>query len=237
MAKMKSEFLKGVICSIIIVLSHYKVECAIRTVQLFSKNGFNIKGIDWSTLAKNSSQIKKAVLQNKYKVEDEVRIPDVKDGELPRRYFFQILVSIIGAFNPLGRTLEISNHAGKVGSCLSHMRFWSKPCKMYVKLSQFLSVSSYIQSGAGNDMMFWAYYNAAGGSTLAQRGAPNTQPYFRRSPLPWHGLPMSRNINQDNVMVLGDWSSLSKGPRRRKVRLLLFIPSPRKNGSIPKVLF
>ena len=93
MAKMKSEFLKGVICSIIIVLSHYKVECAIRTVQLFSKNGFNIKGIDWSTLAKNSSQIKKAGSQIKYKVKDEVRIPDVKDGELPR--FFNFLVQLL----------------------------------------------------------------------------------------------------------------------------------------------
>ena len=81
MAKMKSEFLKGVICSIIIVLCHYKVECAIRTVKLFSKNEFNIN-FNSSTLAKNSSQIKKAGAQNKYKVKDEVRIPDVKDGEL-----------------------------------------------------------------------------------------------------------------------------------------------------------
>ena len=95
MAKMKSEFLKGVICSIIIVLSHYKVECAIRTVQLFSKNEFNINGINFnsSTLAKNSSQIKKAGAQNKYKVKDEVRIPDVKDGELPR--FFNFLVQLL----------------------------------------------------------------------------------------------------------------------------------------------
>ena len=62
--------------------------------------------------------------------------------------------------------------------------------------------------------VFWSYYDGAGATV--GRAATDQGSYGRQSPDPWQGLPINRHIDSREVLELGSWTSLSKGPRRQE---------------------